>query len=68
MTPNWTQGKLQYPTTTQVSNAELDGGSNSHVFTDITMLTYIITVKCNVQIINGIKPPAKSFGSVIVKI
>ena len=56
------------PTITQVRNAQLDGVSNPHVFTNITMFTYIIPVKCNVQIINGIKYPTKCFGLVIVKI
>ena len=32
------------------------------------MFTYIITVKCNVQIINGRKDPAKGFGLVIINI
>ena len=32
------------------------------------MFNYIITVKCNVKIINGRKYPEKGFGLVIVKI
>ena len=53
--------------TTQVINAQLNGGSNSQMFTYITMFTYIIPVKYNVQIINGRKDPAKGSGLVIVK-
>ena len=51
---------------TQVSTTKLDVGSNSHVFTNITMFTYIRPVKCNVKILNGRKTPAKVLGFVIV--
>ena len=36
------------------------------MFTDITMLTYIRSVNCNVQIINGRKTLAKGFSLVII--
>ena len=48
--------------------AQLDGGSNYHVFTNITMFTYIRPVKCNVKIINGRASPSEGFGFVIIKI
>ena len=38
------------------------------MFTNIIFLTYIIPVKCNVQIPNIIKAPAKGSGLVIVNI
>ena len=62
------EGNKLQPTNTQVSNVQLYVVSNSHVFTNITMFTYIIPVKCNVQIINGRRSPAKGSGLVIVKI
>ena len=37
------------------------------MFTDIKIFNYIRTIKCNVQILNGRKAPAKCFGLVIVK-
>ena len=37
------------------------------MFTDIAIFTYIRPVKCNVQIVNVNKSPAKGFGLVIVK-
>ena len=46
----------------QVSNEQLYGVSNFHVFTKITMFNFIRPVKCNVQILNFKKSPAKSFG------
>ena len=46
----------------------MDGGSNSHVFTDIKLFTYIRPVQYNLQILNGIKAPEKGFGLVIIKI
>ena len=55
-------------TITQVSTSLMDGGSNSHMFTNITMFTYIIPVKYNIQIFNGRKSSTKRFGLVIVKI
>ena len=55
-------------TTTQVSTEQLDGEWKYFVFTDITMFTYIISVKYNVQILNGRKPLEKGFGLVIKKI
>ena len=60
-------GNTLHPNTTQVITAKLDGGSNSHVFTGITILTYIRHVKCNVQILNGRKTPAKCFGLAMIK-
>ena len=38
------------------------------MFIDITIFTYIIPVKCNVNIIQGRKSPAKGFGIVMVYI
>ena len=35
---------------TQINNSQLGGRSNLHVFSDITMFTYIIPVKCNIKI------------------
>ena len=61
------EGNTLHPITTQVITEQLDGGSNFHVFTSITIFTYIIPVKYNVQIINGIKAPEKGFGLVIIK-
>ena len=40
-----------------VRNTQLDGGPKVHVFTYISMFTYIRHVKYNVQIINSIKDP-----------
>ena len=60
------KGYTLHPTTIKVRTTQLDGGSNYHVFTVITILTYIRTVKSIVQIINGIKAPAKGFGLVII--
>ena len=62
------EGNILQTNSTQVITLQLDVGSNSHVFTDIIMFTYTRPVKCNTQIINGKKSPAKSFGLVIVKI
>ena len=62
------KGNIIHPTTTQVSTVQLYGGSKSHMFTDITMFTYIRPVKCNVKIINVSKSPAKGFGLAIIKI
>ena len=62
------EGNTLNPTTTQVSTSQLDGVSNSHVFTDITICAYIIPVKCNIRILNARKCPTKSFGLVIIKI
>ena len=53
------EGNTPHPTTTQVGTAQLDLGSNSHVFFYITMFTYIRPVKCYAQIFNGSKSPAK---------
>ena len=53
---------------TQVSTAHKDEQSNSHVFIYITMFIYIRPVKCDIQIINVSKDPAKDSGIVIVKI
>ena len=61
-------GNTLQKNTNQVSTAQLDGGSKSHVFANITMFTYIRPEKWNVQILNGRKSPTKSFGLVIVKI
>ena len=62
------EGKTLHPDTTQVSTAQLDVLSNSHMFIDITIFTCIIPVKCNVQILNGRKFPATVFVLVIMKI
>ena len=48
-------GNTLHPTTTQVITEKLDGGKNSHLFNDITMLTCTRPVKCNIKIINGRK-------------
>ena len=48
--------------------AQLYGGSDSHVLTNINMSTYKRYVKCNVQIINTRKYLKKGFGLVIIKI
>ena len=53
------KGNTLQTNTTQVITEQLDWDTNSHVFTYITMITYIITVKCNVQIINVRKDPVK---------
>ena len=53
---------------TQVRTTQLDGGTNSHLFTNITMFTYIKPVKFNVKRFNIKKSPAKGFGFVTVKI
>ena len=62
-----TREKIQI-NTTQVSTARLEGGTNPHVFTNITMFTYTVPVWCNGQILNDSKPPAKGFGLVMIKI
>ena len=59
------ESKIQ-TSTTQVINSQLDVGSNYRMLTEITMLTYIRPLKCNVQILNGRRSPAKVFGTVIV--
>ena len=56
------------PNTNQVITEQLHLGLESPFFTDITMFTYIIPVKCNIQTINGRKAPVKGFGIVIVYI
>ena len=53
---------------TQVKNVQLNGGSNYHMFTGITMFTYIRPVKFNVKIKNVSKSPSKGFGLVVIKI
>ena len=68
LTNKCTWGQHTPKNTTQVSILKLDGGSNSHVFTDTTMFNYIRPVKCNIQNINGRKPPAKGFGIFVVRI
>ena len=62
------KGNILQTNTTQFITAQLDGGSNSHVFTDIKNFTYIISVNCNVEILNISKAPEKGFVLVIVKI
>ena len=52
---------------TQIRNAQMDGGSNCHMFTVIIILTYIRPIKCNVKILNDIKAPVKGFGLVVIK-
>ena len=56
---------IQLPS--KVTTTQLDGGSNYNMFTDIKLLDYIRPLKCNLQILNGIKYLAKSFGLVIIK-
>ena len=41
-----------HPTTITVTTSQLDVGSNSHVFTNIKLFTYIRPVQCSVQILN----------------
>ena len=57
------KGEKPQTNTTQVINTQLYGGSKPVVFANITILTYIRPVKCNVQILND----TKCFGLVIVK-
>ena len=64
----WKLLVLIQPNTTQLSTAQLYGGSKSIVFREITMFGYIVPVKCKVQILNGSKAPAKCFGLIIVNI
>ena len=52
---------------TQIRNAQMDGGSNCHMFTVIIILTYIRPIKCNVKILNDRKAPGKGFGILIIK-
>ena len=54
--------------TIKVTTTQLDGGSNSYVFTDIKLFSYIRPVQCNLQIFNDSKSPAEVFGLVIIKI
>ena len=54
--------------TTKVINAQLDGGSYSHILTDITMFSNTRPVKYTVQILNMNKSPVKVFGLVIIEI
>ena len=61
------KGNITRTNTTQVCIEQLDRGSKSHMFTGITMFTYIIPVKDNIQIINGRKSPAKVFSLIIKK-
>ena len=56
---------IQLPS--KVTTAKLNGGSNSYMFTDIKILSYIRSVQCNVQIINGSKSPEEGFGLVIIR-
>ena len=53
---------------THSNNAQLDGGSNSHVFSKISMFTYMCPLNFNVRILNGSKDTAKLIGLVIIKI
>ena len=53
---------------TQVRNTQLDGGSNSHLFSNITIFTYTRPEKCNVKITNGRKSPAKGLGTLIIRV
>ena len=52
---------------THIINAQLDGGYKSHLFTDITMFTYMVIVKCNIVILIVSKSTAKGFGLTIIK-
>ena len=61
------KGGGNHPTTITVTTAQLDGGSKSHVLTDIKLLFYIRPVQFNVQIINVSKAPAKGFGLFVIK-
>ena len=61
-------GNTLHPTTIKVTTAQLNVGSNYHVFTNITVFAYIRPVKCNVQILNDRKSPIQVFGLVIIKI
>ena len=59
------RNSIQLPS--KVTTAKLNGGSNSYMFTDIKILSYIRSVQCNVQIINGSKSPEEGFGLVIIR-
>ena len=65
---SWNKGNKLHTTATKVSTAQLNGVSNSHVFTDVIMFTYIRPVKCNVQVINGSTASETGFGLVVIKI
>ena len=67
-TSPWKLMMLIQSNTTQVSSAQLWVVSNSQLFYDINIFTYIIPVKCKVQIINFRKSPEKGFGIFIVNI
>ena len=54
--------KTLHPTNIKVTTAQLDGGSNYHVLTNIKLISYIRPVQCNVKILNIIKAPEKGFG------
>ena len=58
----------KYKNTTQYNTVQLDVGSKSHAFTNVTIFTYIRNVKCNLRIIDDNKTPAKVFGIVMVNI
>ena len=61
------KGNTLNPTTIKVTTAQLVGGSNFHVFTDIKLFAYIRPVQCIVKLLNGSKSPEKGFGLVIIK-
>ena len=62
------EGNTLKTNTTQVITTQVDVGSNYHIFSDITMLTYTRPLKFRIQILNGRKSPEKGFGLVVVKI
>ena len=62
------KGNTHHTPTIKVTTVQLDGVSNSHVFTDIKLFAYTRPVQCNVQIINVSKAIAKGFVLVIIKI
>ena len=68
MTRNWTQGQHTSYNYHKVITAQLYGGSNSPLFINITIFTYIRPVKLNVHTINGSKVPTRGFGIFIIKI
>ena len=59
--------KKIHSNTIKVTSAQLDLGSNPHMFTDIKLFAYIRPVQCNVQIINDSKAPTKGFGLFTIK-
>ena len=60
-------GNTLHATTVKVSTIKPDVVSKSYAFTNIKLLTYILPIKCNVQILNIRKSPANVFYLVTIK-